>query len=105
MAAKHHINISLFSSKRWNGKKEIEPTERYSTRLTKQFFNESIEIRFPDELHCIELHRFCVKLPLGRERKGIGGWRGKEGTRRGDYRRHCSLCERLSLARQGGGTL
>lgn len=53
----------------------------------------------------IALHRFCARLPLGRERKGIGGWRGKEGTRRGDYRRHCSLCERLSLARQGGGTL
>lgn len=44
----------------------------------------------------------------GTEReKGIGGWRGKErkGTKRGDYRRHGSLCERLSLARQGGGTL
>lgn len=40
-------------------------------------------------------------------KKGIGGWREKEreGTRRGDYRRHGSLCERLSLARQGGGTL
>lgn len=29
----------------------------------------------------------------------------RKGTRRGDYRRHGSLCEKLSLARQGGGTL
>lgn len=29
----------------------------------------------------------------------------RKRTRRGDYRRHGSLCERLSLARQGGGTL
>lgn len=29
----------------------------------------------------------------------------RKRTKRGDYRRHGSLCERLSLARQGGGTL
>lgn len=62
-----------------------------------------MEIRFDNELHL-----FCVEPPWGTEReKGIGGWRGKErkGTKREDYRRHGSLCERLSPARQGGGTL
>lgn len=76
--------------------------EGCSSHFTKQFFNGSIEIRFPNELHCIAFVQGCHWEEKG---NGIGGWRGKEGTRRGDYRRHCSLCERLSLARQGGGTL
>lgn len=56
------------------------------------------------------LRLLCVERPWGTVRKRlerIYGERegGREGTRREDYRRHGSLCERLSLARQGGGTL
>lgn len=102
-AAKHHINISLFSSKEELEEKEIVWTDgapqHTSHQAVFQWINRNQISRW------IALHRFCAGLPLGRERKGIGGWRGKEGTRRRDYRRHCSLCERLSLARQGGGTL
>lgn len=53
--------------------------ERHSTRLTKQFFNGSIEIRFPDELHCIAFVQGCHW-----EEKGKGQEDGEGRKERGE---------------------
>lgn len=58
----------------------------------------------------MRFHNELLRMSLcrGEEKKGADGrMERKEPKRRerGDYRRHCSLCEGLSLARQGGGTL